>query len=118
MRIAYDSENDDYVGLMNFLLDNNKKYNLVETKTQRILKALRDNLVDAGMWSIDDAKTIDMNLGIAKITTPDVIDYTTAVLLVRSDDFLTQSLLEKYINISRVIKTQYEVVNGLREPDY
>ena len=119
MRIAYDPKNDDYVDLMKEVVGKDSGYNFINIKTQQIPKAIKSGTIDAAIWAIDELQKSDENtFGSTKITLPTVVDYTTAVLIIRNNDSLTQGLLEKYINISNIIKLQYSVINNLMEPDY
>ena len=118
MRIGYDPDNDDYTSMIDFVSKDIKNLQFVEVKNQKIPEALQKGLIDVGVWAKADIQNFDFEFGFAKINSAYILDFTTAILLIRNNDSLTEKLLGKYINISAVVKTQYSVVNGLLDADY
>lgn len=116
MKVGYDPTSLDNKDIIDYIVSKTSKVELVPIKARNTIKLLKEGYIDVGLWTKDDI--IDDTLGVEMINSSYIMDFTTAVLIIRSKDTFTESLLNKYIDPSEIIKVQYQVKNKQIPVDY
>lgn len=116
MRVGYDPTSMDNKDIIDFVIDGKKNIELVPIKARNTLRHLNAGEIDCGLWTTEDIKP--GVFGIQKINFSYLMDFTTAVLIIRSNDIFTEKLLNKYVDPVEVVKIQRLVKNKEMAVDY
>lgn len=120
MRVAYDDESLDQSQITKNVVKG-KKVELVNIRSQRIVNALLDGTIDAGIWNYDDVQE-NVSIDKFKIVFLNSLEYSdlfsTAVLVIRKGNSYLKEILQKNINVNMTLQIQKEVCAGKRHPIY
>ena len=116
MRVGFDPTSMDNMDIIDYVVSGIQNVELVPIKARNTLRHLNNNEIDCGLWTANDVD--DKTYGIQKINFSSIMDFTTAVLIIRSNDSFTEKFLNKYIDTSEIIKIQQQVINKEIAVDY
>jgi len=120
MRVAYDRTSLDQRRITEGITRNVAGVQLVELRAHQTVNAIRNNVIDAGVWNLDEI--LDSGYENLHVTDLDRTTYTdafsSAVLVVKRGEKPLCQLLRRYIELPRVRKIQNDVRAGKRAADY
>ncbi|NMC45416.1 MAG: ABC transporter substrate-binding protein [Chloroflexi bacterium] len=113
MRVAYDPTSVDHCNIMDVLLKDIEGVQRVTIKAYQTMRALRDGVIDAALWNIDEAlEDKNSHLHYVFVDCMDTEKFTTAVLIVKYGDIAIEKILLNYINPEQIKKIQKSVIRG------
>ncbi len=120
MRVAYDHTSLDQRRITEGITRNVEGIQLVELRAHQTVNAIRNNVIDAGVWNLDEIMDSGYeNLHMVDLDRTTYTDaFSTAVLVVRQGEESLCQLLRRYIDLPRVRKIQNDVRAGKLKADY
>ncbi len=120
MRVAYDRDSVDHRDITDLLVAGHKRIQLVDIKAHQTVRAVMNGDVDAGVWNYDEIlETGYQGLNVAPIQgVSDISIYSSAVLVVNSQDENMLRLLRQYVQPQEVARIQNAVRSGEITADY
>jgi len=117
MRVAYDSNSLDQSCITRNII-HGRDVVLVPIRTQQTVTALKEGIIDAGVWNYDDI--LENKHDSFKVVFLDESDYnnlfSTAVLVTGKEENCLKAMLMKYINAVQVMTIINDVREKKREP--
>ncbi len=117
MRVAYDSNSLDQSYITRNII-HGRDVTLVPIRTQQTVTALKEGIIDAGVWNYDDI--LENKHDSVKVAFLDDSDYnnlfSTAVLVTGKEEKCLKAMLLKYINASQTMTIIRDVREKIREP--
>ncbi|MGC6178175.1 GntR family transcriptional regulator YhfZ [Lacrimispora sp. 38-1] len=117
MRVAYDSNSLDQSCITRNII-HGRDVVLVPIRTQQTVTALKEGIIDAGVWNYDDI--LENKHDSFKVAFLDDSDYnnlfSTAVLVTGKEEKCLKAMLMKYINSAQVMTIIRDVREKKREP--
>lgn len=117
MRVAYNANSLDYSGITGSLVQG-KDVKLVDIRTQQILSALADGVIDAAVWNYDNMIENHYLESMNIVFLEDVCTcmFATAVMVVQKGNAGLKEFLRKHISKEYTLSIMEEVRKRYREP--
>lgn len=116
MRIGYDPTSMDNMDIIDYVINGIRNIELVPIRARNTLRHLNKGEIDCGLWTSEDIG--QDSYGIQKINFSYIMDFTTAVLIIQTNDIFTERLLNKYIDPVEIVRIQQLVKNREMAVDY
>ena len=117
MRVAYDSNSLDQSCITKNII-HGRNVTLVPIRTQQTLTALKEGIIDAGVWNYDDIlENKHDSVKVAFLADSDYNNlFSTAVLVIGKEEEYLKAMLLKYIHTAQVTAIIRDVREKKREP--
>lgn len=119
MRVAYDRTSLDQRHITEQITRGIKGLQFVELRAHQTVGAIRNNVIDVGVWNLDDILDSGYEgLHIEELQTELGADFSSAVLVVKGGERSLCQLLRRYIDLDRVRQIQNDVRAGRLAANY
>lgn len=119
MRVAYDRTSLDQRHITEKITQGIKGLQFVELRAHQTVGAIRNDLIDVGVWNLDDILDSGyVGLHIEELETDFEEDFSSAVLVVKAGERSLCQLLNRYVELPRVRKIQNDVKAGRIPANY
>lgn len=120
MRVAYDPSSLDQSHLTQDVVRGVENVQLVEMRSHQTVAAIRKNVIDAGVWNLDeiiDSGYTDLNwVELDEGAAGDIFS-SAAIVVKTGQDFIVR-LLHRYVDPAKVRRIQCDVLEGKLPADY
>lgn len=119
MRVGIDNSSYDQQTLTHEITKN-KQVEFVEMPGHQLIYALKEGVIDAGVWNYDeivDKNYQDLNYRFIEESQMQ-LDMSTAVMICHKDDAIFKTVLKKNIDQQALLQTQKQVLEGKLIPRY
>ena len=118
MRVGIDVNSYDQRDLTQMVVGN-KEVEYVSIHSHQIIQNIQEKHIDVGVWNLDEIlEKKYQDIYVVPISNERVEEFSEAVIVIHEDINSIGILLEQYIQVEEVRKTQEEVKNGTRIPSY
>lgn len=120
MRVAYDPSSLDQSLLTQDVVRGVQDVQLVEMRSHQTVTAIRKNIIDAGVWNLDeilDSGYTDLHwVELGETTARDA--FSSAAIVVKSGQEFMLRLLHRHVDPAKVRRIQSDVLEGRLPADY
>ncbi|MBC8588004.1 GntR family transcriptional regulator YhfZ [Paratissierella segnis] len=118
MKLGVDLSSDDQVFMtMNYF--ENQNVQIIPCKSSNVVEAILKGEIDGAIGSSGNINVDFPNLKTINLTNPsETSDNTRATIVIKKDNEVMKTILQKYLNIDKIQTIQKEVILGNRKPVY
>lgn len=116
-KIGVDTQSIDYTLLTNHVTKG-KDVQLVQMPYNQVSKSIEEGLIDFAIWNEDEVVEHNYPLAYSEIDNNLTIRSSQAVFVGKKTDIFTKSILEKTIDVDKLLSTQKKVISGELLPEY
>ena len=116
-RIGVDTQSIDYTLLTKYVTKG-KNVQLIQMPYNQVSKSIEEGLIDFAIWNKDEVVEHNYPLDYSEIDNNLTVRSSQAVFVGKKTDIFTKSILEKTINVDKLLSTQKKVISGELLPEY
>ena len=116
-RIGVDTQSIDYTLLTKYVTKG-KNVQLIQMPYNQVSKSIEEGLIDFAIWNKDEVVEHNYPLAYSEIDNNLTVRSSQAVFVGKKTDIFTKSILEKTINVDKLLSTQKKVISGELLPEY
>lgn len=118
MKVGIDNNSYDQRDLT-LMLCEGKAVHLIPMQSHKIIAAIQNQEIDAGVWNYDEIKEQGyLGLTLVDIEMEEAFDFNSAAIIVSEDSKSLENSLMKYLDIEHIKEIQQQVVQGSLIPSY
>ena len=116
-KIGVDTQSIDYTLLTKYVTKG-KDVQLVQMPYNQVSKSIEEGLIDFAIWNEDEVVEHNYPLAYNEIDNNLTVRSSQAVFVGKKTDIFTKSILEKTIDVDKLLSTQKKVISGELLPEY
>lgn len=116
-KIGVDTQSIDYTLLTKYVTKG-KDVQLVQMPYNQVSKSIEEGLIDYAIWNEDEVVEHNYPLAYSEIDNNLTVCSSQAVFVGKKTDIFTKSILEKTIDVNKLLSTQKKVISGELLPEY
>ena len=116
-KIGVDTQSIDYTLLTKYVTKG-KDVQLVQMPYNQVSKSIEEGLIDFAIWNEDEVVEHNYPLDYSEIDNNLTVRSSQAVFVGKKTDIFTKSILEKTIDVDKLLSTQKKVISGELLPEY
>ena len=116
-RIGVDTQSIDYTLLTKYVTKG-KNVQLIQMPYNQVSKSIEEGLIDFAIWNEDEVVEHNYPLAYNEIDNNLTVRSSQAVFVGKKTDIFTKSILEKTIDVDKLLSTQKKVISGELLPEY
>ena len=116
-RIGVDTQSIDYTLLTKYVTKG-KNVQLIQMPYNQVSKSIEEGLIDFAIWNEDEVVEHNYPLDYSEIDNNLTIRSSQAVFVGKKTDIFTKSILEKTLDVDKLLSTQKKVISGELLPEY
>lgn len=116
-KIGVDTQSIDYTLLTKYVTKE-KDVQLVQMPYNQVSKSIEEGLIDFAIWNEDEVVEHNYPLAYKEIDNNLTVRSSQAVFVGKKTDIFTKSILEKTIDVDKLLSTQKKVISGELLPEY
>ena len=116
-KIGVDTQSIDYTLLTKYVTKE-KDVQLVQMPYNQVSKSIEEGLIDFAIWNEDEVVEHNYPLAYNEIDNNLTVRSSQAVFVGKKTDIFTKSILEKTIDVDKLLSTQKKVISGELLPEY
>ena len=116
-RIGVDTQSIDYTLLTKYVTKG-KNVQLIQMPYNQVSKSIEEGLIDFAIWNEDEVVEHNYPLAYSEIDNNLTVRSSQAVFVGKKTDIFTKSILEKTLDVDKLLSTQKKVISGELLPEY
>ena len=116
-KIGVDTQSIDYTLLTKYVTKG-QDVQLIQMPYNQVSKSIEEGLIDFAIWNEDEVVEHNYPLAYSEIDNNLTVRSSQAAFVGKKTDIFTKSILEKTIDIDKLLNTQKKVISGELLPEY
>ena len=116
-KIGVDTQSIDYTLLTKYVTKG-QDVQLIQMPYNQVSKSIEEGLIDFAIWNEDEVVEHNYPLAYNEIDNNLTVRSSQAVFVGKKTDIFTKSILEKTIDVDKLLSTQKKVISGELLPEY
>lgn len=117
MSIGVDSNSIDYRLLTQEIVKNHN-VKMIETPYNQIVQRIENGSIDAAIWNRDEVVEKNYPVSYSSIGSESIKKSSSAALLCKRGNTFIKEIVQKYVDINRIVDVQKKVISGKILPEY